>query len=295
MPTAQISDQIRLEYETFGSSDDPTVLLVMGFTAQMIAWDAEFCAAIADRGRHVVRFDNRDCGLSTHLDGVRVDTDAVLAAGLDPTLEMPSVPYLLSDMAADAIGLLDHLGVDRAHIVGASMGGMIVQQMAIDHPARVASVVSIMSTTGAPDVGRPTPEAMEALLAPPPAGRDEHIAAAQRWSVWASKRYFDIDRARAQAAASYDRAFYPEGASRQLAAILASGDRSSALAGLNVPMLVIHGNDDTLIAPDGGEHTAACVPGARLMMVDDMGHDMPPALWPHLIDAITTHHDSAAG
>jgi len=295
MPTAQISDQIRLEYETFGSSDDPTVLLVMGFTAQMIAWDAEFCRAIADRGRHVVRFDNRDCGLSTHLDGVRVDIDAVLAAGLDPTLEMPSVPYLLSDMAADAIGLLDHLGVDRAHIVGASMGGMIVQQMGIDQPDRVASVVSIMSTTGAPDVGRPTPEAMEALLAPPPAGRDDYIAAAQRWSVWASKRYFDIDRARAQAAASYDRAFYPEGASRQLAAILASGDRASALAGLNVPMLVIHGTDDTLITPDGGEHTASCVPGARLMMVDDMGHDMPPALWPDLIEAITEHHDIAAG
>lgn len=295
MPTAHVSDQIRLEYETFGSPDDPTVLLVMGFTSQMTAWDAEFCAAIADRGRHVARFDNRDCGLSTHLDGVRVDIDAVLAAGLDPDLEMPSVPYLLSDMAADAIGLLDHLGVDRAHIVGASMGGMIVQQMAIDHPDRVASVVSIMSTTGARDVGRPTPEAMEALLAPPPADRDEYIAAAQRWSVWASKRYFDIDRARAQAAASYDRAFYPEGASRQLAAILASGDRSRALAGLNVPMLVIHGTDDTLIAPDGGEHTAACVPGARLKMVDDMGHDMPPALWPDLIDAITTHHDSAAG
>jgi len=295
MPTAQISDQIRLEYETFGSPADPTVLLVMGFTAQMIAWDADFCAAIADRGRHVVRFDNRDCGLSTHLDGVRVDGDAVLAAGLDPALEMPSVPYLLSDMAADAIGLLDHLGVDPAHIVGASMGGMIVQQMAINHPDRVASVVSIMSTTGAPDVGRPTPEAMAALLAPPPAGRDDYIAAAQRWSVWASKRYFDIDRARAQAAASYDRAFYPEGASRQLAAILASGDRASALAGLNVPMLVIHGTDDTLITPDGGEHTASCVPGARLMMVDDMGHDMPPALWPDLIEAITEHHDIAAG
>lgn len=295
MPSAQISDTIRLEYETFGSPADPTVLLVMGFTAQMIAWDEDFCRAIADRGRHVVRFDNRDCGLSTRLDGVSVDTAAVLAAGLDPSLEMPEVPYLLSDMAADAIGLLDHLKVDSAHLIGASMGGMIVQQAVIDHPERVASVTSVMSTTGNPEVGRPTSEAMEALLAPPPEGREEYIDAAQRWSIWASQRYFDLDRAREQAAASYDRAFYPEGASRQMAAILASGDRSAALATSAVPMLVIHGLDDTLIAPSGGEHTAECVPGSTLLVLADMGHDMPPALWPTIVDAIIEHQQSADG
>jgi pimeloyl-ACP methyl ester carboxylesterase len=286
MPRAVLSTGIELEYDTFGSPGDPALLLVMGFTAQMIGWDEEYCRMLAGRGHHVIRFDNRDCGLSTRLDGVEVDTAAVLGAALHGVGEMPTV---LSDMAADAIGLLDRLGLDRAHVMGASMGGMIAQTMAIEHPERVASLTSVMSTTGAPDVGRPTPEAMEALLAEPPTDRSAYIESSTRWAVWASRRHHDAARARESAAASYDRAFYPEGGSRQMAAILASGDRTERLGGVTAPTLVIHGTDDTLIHPSGGEATAAAVPDARLLMVDDMGHDHPPALWPLLVDEITGH------
>ena len=293
MPRAVLPTGIELEYDTFGSPDDPTLLLVMGFTAQMIGWDEQFCSMLADRGRYVVRYDNRDCGLSTHLDGVSVDTDGVLAVALSGEGTMPEVPYLLSDMAADGIGLLDHLGVDRAHVVGASMGGMIVQTMAIEHPDRLHSVVSVMSTTGDPSVGRSAPEAMEALLAAPPTDRDAYIDSSSRWAIWASKRYYDAERARRNAAAAYDRAFYPEGASRQMAAILASGDRTSRLGGVQVPMLVIHGEDDTLIEPSGGVATAAAVPGARLVRLADMGHDIPEPLWPTVVDEIIGHGDSA--
>ena len=289
MPRAILPTGIELEYDTFGSAGDPALLLVMGFTAQMIGWDEEYCRMLAGRGHHVIRFDNRDCGLSTRLDGVEVDTAAVLGAALHGVGEMPAVPYPLSDMAADAVGVLDHLGIDRAHVMGASMGGMIVQTMAIEHPHRLVSMTSVMSTTGAPDVGRPTPEAMEALLAEPPTDRSAYIDSSSRWAVWASKRHHDPERARQSAAAAYDRAFYPEGGSRQMAAILASGDRTERLGRVGVPTLVIHGTDDTLIHPSGGEATATAIPGARLLMVDDMGHDHPPALWPLLVDAITGH------
>ena len=289
MPRAILPTGIELEYDTFGSAGDPALLLVMGFTAQMIGWDEEYCRMLAGRGHRVIRFDNRDCGLSTRLDGVEVDTAAVLGAALHGVGEMPAVPYLLSDMAADAVGVLDHLGIDRAHVMGASMGGMIVQTMAIEHPHRLVSMTSVMSTTGAPDVGRPTPEAMEALLAEPPTDRSAYIDSSSRWAVWASRRHHDAERARESAAASYDRAFYPEGGSRQMAAILASGDRTERLGGVTAPTLVIHGTDDTLIHPSGGEATAAAVPDARLLMVDDMGHDHPPALWPLLVDEITGH------
>ncbi|MEY2973850.1 MAG: hypothetical protein RIR49_270 [Actinomycetota bacterium] len=289
MSRATLSNGIELEYDTFGSPDDPALLLVMGFTAQMIGWDEDYCRMLAGRGHHVIRFDNRDCGLSTHLDGIEVDVSQVLEVALAGAGDMPPVPYLLSDMAADGIGLLDHLDIDRAHIMGASMGGMIVQTMAIEHPERIATLTSVMSTTGAPDVGRPTPEAMEALLAEPPTDRAAYIDSSSRWAVWASKRHHDPERARESAAAAYDRAFYPEGGSRQMAAILASGDRTESLGGVSVPTLVIHGTDDTLIHPSGGEATAAAIPGSRLMMVDDMGHDHPPALWPLLVDAVAIH------
>jgi pimeloyl-ACP methyl ester carboxylesterase len=282
MPRALLPNEIELEYDTFGDPDDPTVLLVMGFTAQMTAWDPTFCEKIAADGRHVVRFDNRDCGLSSKLDGVAADPMAVLHAHTAGE-SIPAVPYTLSDMAADAVGLLDHLGVDRAHVVGASMGGMIVQTLAIEHPDRVSSATSIMSTVGDLDYGKPTPEALAVLLTPPPVDRDDYIA------VWSSKRYFDIAQARQRAAADYDRAFYPEGASRQLAAIYASGDRSELLPGVRVPMLVIHGLDDTLIDPSGGRRTAELVPGATLVEVPDMGHDLPPEVWPTLVDAIVEH------
>ena len=293
MATATLSNGISLEFESMGDPSHPTMLWIMGFTAQMTAWHDDFLNAFVRNGFHVVRFDNRDCGLSTKFDGVQVDTAAVTAAAVmeEP---LPPVPYTLSDMAADAIGILDHLGIQRAHVVGASMGGMIAQTVAIEHPTRVASLTSIMSMPGDLAYGQPTPEAMEVLLAPPAADRAAYIEGAAKWAVWCSKKHFDLDEARARAAREYDRMFYPEGAGRQLAAIYASGNRSEALAALNLPALVVHGRDDTLIAPSGGERTAELIPGARLLMVDDMGHDLPMPIWPTLIDAISEHARAAS-
>ena len=294
MPRAPLPSGIELEYETFGSADDPTILLVMGFAVQLIHWDVGFCELLVAEGYQVVRFDNRDCGLSTHLDGQAVEPMAVMMAIVGGA-PVPEVPYLLSDMAADAIGLLDHLGVDRAHIVGASMGGMIVQAMAIEHPDRVASMVSVMSTPGDTSVGQPAPEAMAVLLRPPPADRDAYIEGAVDTAVFASKRHFDPDRVRRIAAMSFDRAFYPEGATRQLAAIFASGDRSEKLREVRVPSLVIHGRDDTLIMLSGGERTAELIPGANLLVLGDMGHDLPEPLWPLVVGAIANHIATSAG
>jgi pimeloyl-ACP methyl ester carboxylesterase len=196
-------------------------------------------------------------------------------------------------MAADGIGLLDHLGIERAHVVGASMGGMIVQTMAIEHPERLLSMTSIMSTIGDTEYGRPEPEAIQVLLTPPPADRDGVIARSVNMAVWASKRYFDAEATQRLAAFHYDRSFYPAGAPRQLAAIYASGDRSEALRSVRVPSLVIHGLDDTLINPSGGRRTAELIPGAHLLEVADMGHDMPVPLWPLLTAAINGHGDAA--
>ena len=283
---------IEIEYETFGSPDDPALLLVMGFTAQLIAWDDELCELLAAGGRYVIRFDNRDTGLSTHLDGQSVNPMAVLQAKLAGG-EVPDVPYTLSDMGNDAVGLLDALGIDTAHVMGASMGGMIVQTMAIEHPERCRSMISVMSSPGDPRTGAATPEALEVLLSPPPTDRDAYITAAERSAVWASKRHVDVARLRDRAAAAYDRAFYPQGAPRQLAAIYASGDRTDALAKVEVPTLVIHGRDDTLITPDGGRATAEAIPGANLLLVADMGHDLPPPLWPLIVDAVISHTNLA--
>jgi pimeloyl-ACP methyl ester carboxylesterase len=260
----------------------------MGFTAQLTAWPEELCRALARAGYYVIRFDNRDCGLSTKFDGVHVDAGAVLSAALGDRA-LPAVAYTLSDMAADTVGLLDALGVERAHVVGASMGGMIAQHLAIEHPGRVTSLTSIMSTTGEPEVGRPAPEAMAALLAPAPTLRQAFIDGAARSLVWASKRYRDEAELKAQAARDYDRSFYPEGAPRQLAAIYASGRRSAGLQALSVPTLVIHGRDDTLIDPSGGLRTAELVPGANLVLMADMGHDLPVPLFPLYVGMLSSH------
>ncbi len=293
MPRALVQTGMELEYDTFGSPDDPALLLIMGFTAQMTAWDEAFCTLLADGGRFVIRFDNRDCGLSTRLDGQEVDVPAVMAAAFADQ-EPPPVPYTLSDMAADAVGLLDHLGIDRAHVLGASMGGMIAQTVAIEHPARVRSLVSVMSQPGEPEVGQPTAEAAAALFAPPPTTRDEYIEAAPLWLTWASKKYRDVAKVKANAARDFDRSFYPEGSPRQLAAIYASGRRTEPLQRLDIPTLVIHGRDDTLITPGGGFRTAELIPGANLLFMADMGHDMPEQLWPVLVDAILSHTGHAA-
>ena len=289
MPQAQFTStdnrSITLEYDTFGNPSDPALLLIMGYTAQMVAWEPEFCQLFVDKGLFVIRYDNRDCGLSTKLDGVAVNTDEVIKAALleEP---IPPVPYTLSDMAGDAAKLLDHLGIERAHILGASMGGMIAQTFAIEYPHRTASLISVMSTPGDPAVGQSTPEALAALLAPPPTSREEYIASSPKWQEWQSKKYRSDELSKRNAARDYDRMFYPEGAPRQLAAIYASGNRSDKLAQLNVPTLVVHGVDDTLITPSGGERTAELIPNAKLLMVNDMGHDLPKPLWPAFVNAV---------
>jgi pimeloyl-ACP methyl ester carboxylesterase len=292
MPTIETPAGISLYYETVGSPADPPLLLVMGYGSQMIAWPRGFSALLAAGGRFVIEFDNRDSGLSSKLDGLTVDTEAVIgAAGAgDLARAQGLAPYTLSEMADDCVAVLDALGIDRAHVLGASMGGMIAQQLAIERPERLLSLISKMSTTGEAEYGAPAPEALAALLTPSPTERGAYIeASAGKAMIWASKRYGDRARAEALAAASYDRCFYPEGVARQFAAILASGSRADGLRELTVPTLVIHGLDDTLITPSGGERTAELVPGARLLLVEDMGHDRPEPLWPLLTEAILGH------
>jgi pimeloyl-ACP methyl ester carboxylesterase len=284
---------IAIEFESMGDPTHPTMLWIMGFSAQMTAWPDELLQTYVDAGFHVVRFDNRDCGLSHKHHGVEVDVNAVTLAAMmgEPA---PPVPYTLSDMAADAIGVLDHLGIEKAHVIGASMGGMIAQTVAIEHAHRVHSLTSIMSVPGDLAYGTPTEEALMVLVSPPPPGRDEYVKAAANWAVWSSKKHFDLADAMDRAGREYDRSFYPEGSQRQMAAIYASGDRSDALRQLAIPTLVIHGRDDTLLTPSGGERTAELVPNSTLLMVDDMGHDLPRPLWPMYVDAISSHARSDA-
>jgi pimeloyl-ACP methyl ester carboxylesterase len=275
---------IEIAYESFGDPADETILLVMGLGVQMLGWDEGFCRMLAERGYRVVRFDNRDVGRSTKIaGGPRPDVMAAVAR------DGSSASYLLDDMADDCVGLLDALDVEAAHLVGASQGGMIAQAVAIRHPERVRSLTSIMSTTGDRAVGQPHPEALPALLTRPPADRDgfvEFVVAA--WKAIGSPGFeVDENALRARAAASYDRGIFPEGTARQLMAIIASGDRTAALRELDVPTTVIHGTDDILVDVSGGEATAAAIPGARLELIEGMGHDLPPALWPRLVELIT--------
>jgi pimeloyl-ACP methyl ester carboxylesterase len=286
--TSTDSRQIELEYDHFGNPTDPALLLIMGFTAQMVAWDEEFCKQLADRGHFVIRFDNRDCGLSTKLHGVPSNSDAVIMAAMMES-EMPPVPYTLSDMAADAMQVLNHLNIERAHVMGASMGGMIAQTVAIEHPHRTKTLISIMSQPGELTVGQPTQEAMELIVTPAPSNRDEYIAFAPKWQLWQSKKYRSDELSIKAAIRDFDRSNYPEGGPRQMAAIYASGSRAEGLQKLQVPALVIHGTEDQLITPSGGERTAELIPNSTLLMVDDMGHDMPQPLWPFYLDAISKH------
>jgi len=280
---AQVGD-IEIAYETFGRREDPPVLLVMGLATQMIGWPDDFCRDLADRGHFVVRFDNRDIGLSTHLHHAGAP-DMMSVFGGDHS----SAAYALTDLADDTVGLLDALGLDGVHLVGASMGGMIAQLVALRAPERVRTLTSIMSTTGDPSVGRPSDAALALLLTPPAGDRD---GAVQRvidtYRVIGSPGFeFDESGLRDRAGLSFDRAYDPAGVARQLAAVLTSADRSPHLEALSMPCLVIHGAEDSLVNVSGGRATAAAIPDAELLIVDGMGHDLPRAVWPQLIDRMT--------
>ncbi len=300
MPRATIAtsnpDTIEIEYETIGSPTDPPLLLVMGFTAQLIAWDDQLCQQLADRGRYVIRYDNRDCGLSTRFDGQSIEPMAVMQAQLqgDP---LPPTPYTLSDMAADAVGLLDHLEIDAAHVVGASMGGMIAQMLAAEHPERVLSLVSIMSNTGSMWNGQPALRLYPALLRPPPRDREGYIDAMVLLfgTIGSSGFERDEEELRRLAGVSYDRGVNHRGTQRHLGAILATGDRASALRRIDAATLVIHGKADRLVRPSGGRATAKAIRGARLELIEGMGHDLPRQVWPQIIDGIVENAARGAG
>lgn len=286
MTLAKISPTIEIEYETFGDPNNPALILMEGHGAQMVKWDTEYCKMFAAKNLYVIRFDNRDCGLSTKFDGIEVDLGAVLkAALLEETV--PPVPYTLSDMAGDVVGLLDFLKIDRAHIFGVSLGGMIAQVLTIEHPTRVRSLISVMSMSGEPEFGQSTPEAIGALLSESPSDRSGYIEHSIVYQVYHSKKYRSDEFSKTSAARDFDRMYYPQGSTRQLAAVYASGRRTEQLRAIKTPTLVIHGKDDTLISPSGGERTAELIPNAKLVLVDDMGHDMPKPLWGYLVELIS--------
>jgi pimeloyl-ACP methyl ester carboxylesterase len=287
MPRAN-ANGLQIEYDTFGRRGDRPLLLIMGLGAQMILWDEAFCEELAARRHWVIRFDNRDVGLSSKLDGAGVpNVIAALTAGMSGG--EVDAPYRLSDMAADAAALLDVLDLPAAHVVGASMGGMIAQALAIDHPTRVLSLTSIMSTTGDRSLPQAKPEAMAALLTPPPADREGNIERAVNVfrTIGSPGFPFEEERFRERAALSYDRGFHPEGVVRQMVAILASGSRRNALRSVRAPALVIHGEDDPLVPLAAGIDTAESIPGAELMTIPGMGHDLPRPAWPRIVDAIS--------
>jgi pimeloyl-ACP methyl ester carboxylesterase len=280
--TCRVGD-VDIAYETFGDPSKPALLLVMGLATQMIAWHEDFCAELAGHGFHVIRFDNRDVGRSSAMREVPVPTLRQLALR-----SKKAAGYTLSDMAGDAVGLLDHLGIERAHVVGASMGGMIAQTIAIEHPQRVLSLCSIMSNAGARWSGQPKLATYRVLLGTPPKDRDKFIDHVLKMYRVIGSPGFDRDEddLRDIAARSYDRGRNPAGSGRQLAAIIASGDRTSRLRGVSAPTVVIHGTKDRLVSPSGGRATAKAIPGARLVTIEGMGHDLPRATWPRLIGAI---------
>jgi pimeloyl-ACP methyl ester carboxylesterase len=267
MPIAH-HDDVDIYYETFGASTDPTLLLVNGMGSQCINYDEAWCEKFAAQGFRVARFDNRDTGWSSKLDGR---------------------DYSLRDMAADAVAVLDALSVQRAHVMGVSLGGMIVQRLAIDHADRVLSMTSVMSRTGDPDHGQSSPEALEILMAAPAQTREEYVdrqIAGLR--IFGSKpEWVDEPYLRARAGLAYDRCYCPEGVRRQMYAVMRDGDRSEALRTVTVPALVMHGDRDTLIDASGGRRTAELIPGARYVEIEGMGHDYPSAVWDRWVDTWT--------
>jgi pimeloyl-ACP methyl ester carboxylesterase len=282
---------VTLCYEAFGEPDDTPILLIMGLATQMIAWHEDFCEALAERGFYVVRFDNRDIGRSTHFDFRPPTLKQMLTRRLGPE------QYTLSDMAEDADVLLRELDLAPAHVVGASMGGMIGQMLAAEHPEVVRSLTSIMSTTGSRRHGQPALSVYRYLLRPPPRDRDGYIQRSAEVFGLVGSTGFDRDEQniRERAARSFDRGFDVRAGGRQLGAIVASGDRTNALKRIKAPTLVIHGTVDKMVRPSGGRATAKAIPGARLLMIEGMGHDLPRGAWPQIIDAVSEHARAADG
>jgi pimeloyl-ACP methyl ester carboxylesterase len=296
MTQIKIPNGLAIECDTFGDPSNPALLLVMGYGAQLVNWRPGFCQRLAQGdargGFYVIRYDNRDVGLSAKFHGQPADLAAIGAkvdAG-DVAGARALSPYSLSDMADDGLGLLTALGIKRAHVMGSSLGGTIAQTMAIEHPERVLAMTSMMSMTGEPGYGQPLPESRAAMMAPTPSDRAGYVAAsAKKALLWSSKKYANLAALEEVAGESWDRCYYPEGAARQLAAARSNGSRADGLRKLSVPTLVIHGLDDTLITPSGGERTAALIPGAKLLMLEHMGHDRPEPLWPVMCDAVVAH------
>jgi pimeloyl-ACP methyl ester carboxylesterase len=279
---------VEIYYDTFGSPADPPLLLVNGLGSQCINYRVEWCQRLVEAGHFVIRYDNRDVGLSTKFSDVTPDIGALLrqmAEGHDPV-----VPYRLVDMAGDGFAVLDDLDLERSHVVGVSMGGMIVQTMAIENPGRLLTMTSIMSTTGDRDVGQSSEEAQRQIMSPPPSNRDGYIAAQLAGlRIWGSPACYDEERLAANAAEAFDRCFDPAGTARQMMAIVSSGSRTSALGRVGVPVLVLHGEADTLVDPSGGRRTAEAVPGSQFVLLEGMGHDYPPQYWERLTSLVTTH------
>jgi pimeloyl-ACP methyl ester carboxylesterase len=282
-----VGDGVELCYETFGDPEAPAMLLTMGLATQMLAWHEDFCAALADRGFHVIRFDNRDVGRSQRMDGPVPSLLQLLRR------DRRAASYTLDDMAADGVGLLDHLEIDHAHVVGASMGGMIAQTMAARHADRVLSLVSWMSNTGARWSGQPSPLIWPVLVKRPPRDRARYLEHAVRvFSKIGSPGFErDDDDLRRIAGMSFDRGINPAAGARQLAAIIHSGDRTPLLRTITAPTVVIHGSKDRMVPPSGGRATARAIPGARLLMIEGMGHDMPRQVWPQILEAL--EHNAA--
>ncbi len=283
-----VGRDVTLCYETFGDPADPPLLLVMGLGMQMVGWHPDFCAELVQRGFHVVRFDNRDAGRSTHFSGRAPKIGQLVTRRFGPG------QYTLGDMAADTSGLLDALELAPAHIVGVSMGGMIAQTLAARHRGHVRSLVSIMSTTGHRLRGQPAAALYRPLLTPAPAGREAFLQHIERlFTLIGSPGRADVEDLRELAALSYDRDRDPSATPRQLAAILASGNRTRELRGIRAPTLVIHGTADRLVRPSGGEATAKAIPGSRLLRIEGMGHDLPRAFWTQIADEIAEHAHAA--
>jgi pimeloyl-ACP methyl ester carboxylesterase len=286
-----IANGIQIEYDTFGDPSLPPLLLIMGLAGQLIFWDEALCHQLAKSGLYVIRFDNRDVGLTSKMDEAGVPD---LMQAIETLLRGEEInpPYRIEDMADDAVGLLEALGIEKAHICGISMGGMIAQTIAIRDPQRVSSLISIYSTTGNPELPQPKPEAMECMLTPQPVERNANIAHTVKLFQTMSGPGFPFDEEwhRKMAAQAYDRSFYPQGVARQLLAVLAQSNRKPALASVSSPTLVIHGADDPLVPVEGGMDTAEAVPEAELMVIEGMGHDLPHGgAWPQIIDAIVAH------